>query len=159
MDHERDYWGTISVTKNGQPWRAQIIGLTQLKDWPGIYTILLATDDPGGRFRTELQISGMPLDVTGTFSITRPFLASPEEIGHVTSLYGTIPRFDVLRDIFHPDTTSSPNTITITERRRNEVKGHFDITLARTAFHPLYERDDILRFQCEAFHTRITPAN
>lgn len=151
-DEGRNYWGEISVLKNGEPWSGKIVALQNTFSNPKI-DIYIRTFDKDDIPLDELGFVKVPKQV-GRYKLSLTSSQPPDD-----SLVGA--KYfhgydDELYDIYHIPENDSTSYLEITEfnKRKGEIRGKFNVTLHRTLAGS-WNGPDTLVFTNGVFHTRI----
>ncbi len=149
---KRDYWGEVSVLKNGNSWSGGITGLQHDFSSEKV-DINIENFTEGGNHLDNLLFFKVPKEV-GIYKLSYSINQPPDD-----SLVGT--RYfnvyeDVLFDIYDVATNDSTSYLEITEYndRKDEFRGKFHLTLYRTLKGSINVPDTLI-FTEGTFHTRI----
>ena len=149
---KRDYWGEVSVLKNGELWNSKIIALqhTFSKEKVDI-TIKKSTEE-------DINIDNLLLfkipKASGIYKLSYSINQPPDD-SLVGARYFNVYE-DVLFDIYDVATNDSTSYLEITEYndRKDEFRGKFHLTLYRTLKGSINVPDTLI-FTEGTFHTRI----
>ncbi len=149
---KRDYWGEVSVLKNGASWSGEIVGLQHVFSSEKV-DITIENFTEGGRHLDNLLFFKVPKK-SGRYKLSYSINQPPDD-----SLVGA--RYfnsyeDVLNDIYDLTDNDSTSYLEITEYngRKDEFRGKFHLTLYRTLAGSINEPDTLI-FTEGTFHTRI----
>ena len=147
----RNYWGEMSVLKNGEPWSGEIVAI-QHNFSEGKVNISIETFTEGNIRLDQLYFFKIPKKA-GSYSLSYTSSQPPDDSlvgaqyfhGYDDLLYDTY-------DLANNDSTSYLE-ITQYDERKGEIWGKFDLTLYRTLVGST--EPDSLVFTNGTFHTRI----
>ena len=147
----RNYWGEMSVLKNGQPWSGEIVA-TQHTFSSEKVNISIETFTEERFHEDNLYFFKIPKKL-GRYKLRYSINQPPDD-----SLVGA--RYfhgydDLLYDVYDIAATDSTSYLEITQydKRKGEIWGKFDLTLYRTLVGST--EPDSLVFTNGTFHTRI----
>ncbi len=147
----RNYWGEMSVLKNGEPWSGKIVALQHTFSKEKV-DILIETFTEEGLHLDNLYFFKIP-KAAGRYKLSYSNNQPPDD-----SLVGGAYFHgydDVLYDSYEIAATDSTSYLEITQydARKGEFWGNFDLTLYRTLAGSA--GPDSLIFTNGTFHTRI----
>lgn len=150
----REYWGNISITKNGELWNPKIIGTSSslLKNTYNLEITIIENN----LAKRNLIFYQLPLyNKKGQFRIVSRDKNGSKLDSTLFSDYSTLRSDDIGGDFFLVD-SSKNNYINITDTTNNEITGNFEVNFIR---HPMVkkyiENEDTLNFSCSYFKTRL----
>jgi hypothetical protein len=154
----RNYWGEISITRNGEALDLLIAGLDHDMRDEDIFHIRPGMAIDVGEYKDEMRIGSIVFTQIpcerGVYPIeTNEVQASLEP----TVSYFTLVESDVAGDRYITD-SSKINFISIDSiTNDNQVFGHFELNLSRDTSRiiQLPFLPDDYKFECEYFHTRL----
>ena len=148
----RNYWGEVSVSKNGQPWSGDIVALPSKISDSKIDIIIQSFGedeiplDNLYFFKVPKQVGKYPLSYT-------PSQPPDDSLVGAQYFHGYD---DLLYDVYDTAKNDSTSYLEITQydKRKGEIWGKFDLTLYRTLAGSV-DWPDSLVFTNGTFHTRI----
>lgn len=146
-----DYWGEASVLKNGNVWNGKIRAVQHnFSDGKVNVTIKPSTGDDLSLeelyfFKVPKKVGKYPLNITSSQPPDDSLVGAHYFIGYEDLL-------DSVYDLAENDSTSYLE-ITEYNKRKDEFRGKFHLTLYRTSF--ASATPDTLVFTNGTFHTRI----
>ncbi|MBK8193272.1 MAG: hypothetical protein IPK76_08700 [Lewinellaceae bacterium] len=151
-DNGRNYWGEISVLKNGEPWSGKIVALpSTISD--AKFNISIMTYDENDIPLDELGFIKIPKK-SGMYPLSFTFSQPPDDsLVGANYFHGYD---DELYDIYSISEQDSTSYLEITEfnEKKGEIRGKFNVTMYRTLAGS-WNGPDTLVFTDGAFHTRI----